>query len=138
MIVFGTPFFNDGWGWGFPFPLLLIGLVVVAIFATRDKRRTGNVPPPPWGSPPPAAPRATAPASGPAPGTTEGTTMSTTDTPTETTTRRPGQLPAAGLPDRLPVGSATAGLDAAAPARRTCRRRGRAAPAWCCSGRPSR
>ncbi len=90
MIVFGTPFFGDGWGFAFPFPLLLVGLVLLAIFATRDKRRTGNVPPPPWGSPPPAAPGAPTPASGPAPGTTEGTTMSTTDTPTETIPYAPG------------------------------------------------
>ncbi len=72
MIVFGTPFFNNGWGFGFPFPLLIIGLVVVAIFVTRDqRRRNAPAPPPPWG--------ASAPSSGPQEGTT---TMSTTDTHT--------------------------------------------------------
>ncbi len=83
MIVFGTPFFNDSWGWGFPFPLLIIGLVVIAIFATRDKRRAGPVPPPPWGSTPPAAPGAPTTASDPATQTTRGSTMSSTDTPTQ-------------------------------------------------------
>jgi phage shock protein PspC (stress-responsive transcriptional regulator) len=78
MIVFGTPFFNNSWGWGFPFPLLIIGLVVVAIFATRDqRRRNAPPPPPPWGGPPPP------PSSAPQ----EGTTMSSpTDTQTDSQT----------------------------------------------------
>ncbi len=77
MIVFGTPFFGNDWGF-FPFPLLLIGLVVLAIFATRDqRRRSGPVPPPPWGSPPPAAPGAPT-TTGPTTwAATEGTTMPT-------------------------------------------------------------
>ena len=85
MIVFGTPFFNDSWGWGFPFPLLVIGLIVFAIFATRDQRRRGPVPPPPWGAAPstPAGPGATPGAPAPSYGPTEGTTMSTTDTHTD-------------------------------------------------------
>src|SRR4051812_15361721 len=54
MIVFGPPFFNNSWGWGSPFPLVIIGLVVVAIFATRDqRRRNAPPPPPPWGQRPP-------------------------------------------------------------------------------------
>lgn len=76
MIVFGTPFFGDNWGFAFPLPIVLIGLVLLAIFATRDQRRRADpVPPPPWGSAPPAAPGASA----PTPGPQEGTTMSTTD-----------------------------------------------------------
>ena len=76
MIVFGTPFFHNSWGIGFPFPLLVIGLVVVAIFATRDqRRRNAPPPPPPWSTATPGAPVAP-----PAP--QEGSTMSSTDTPT--------------------------------------------------------
>ncbi len=87
MIVFGTPFFNDSWGWGFPFPLLIIGLVVVAIFATRDQRRRGGpTPPAPWGTPPANTQTSPAGAPAPAPTSQEGTTMSTTDTPTGTQT----------------------------------------------------
>src|ERR1700712_1674048 len=57
-IVFGTPFLGNGWGNGFPVPLLVIGLVAVALFATRSQRRQsrlGKQPPPPWGSVPFAA-----------------------------------------------------------------------------------
>jgi phage shock protein PspC (stress-responsive transcriptional regulator) len=77
MIVFGTPFVNNSWGFGHVFPLLVVGLVVVAIFATRDqRRRNAPPPPPPWGnavSTPPA----------PAPAPQEGPTMSSTDTHTD-------------------------------------------------------
>ncbi len=70
MIVFGTPFFGNTWGFAFPLPLLVIGLVVLAVFATRDQRhRPPAVPPPPWGSTRTPPPRAE-----------EGTTMTTTDT----------------------------------------------------------
>src|SRR4051812_43611323 len=55
MIVFGTPFFGNDWGF-FPFPLVLIGLVLFAVFATRNRRRrNAPAPPPPWGIAPPNA-----------------------------------------------------------------------------------
>ncbi len=83
MIVFGTPFFNHSWGWGFPFPLLVIGLVVVAIFATRDqRRRNAPPPPPPWGTTA-AATGASSPTSAPTSAPQEGITMSTTGTQTD-------------------------------------------------------
>ena len=37
-MVFGTPFF--GGGWGVPLPLLVLGLVAVAIYATRSQRHS--------------------------------------------------------------------------------------------------
>jgi phage shock protein PspC (stress-responsive transcriptional regulator) len=90
MIVFGTPFFNNSWGWGFPFPLVIIGLVVVAIFATRDqRRRNAPPPPPPWGTPPP-----TAGAPAPSPAAQEGPTMSTTTDPDRTVGYETGYRPA--------------------------------------------
>lgn len=51
-IVFGAPFVGNGWGLGLPLPLIVIGVVVVALFATRDQRRRSprNQPPPPWGA----------------------------------------------------------------------------------------
>ncbi|MCW2847477.1 MAG: PspC protein [Marmoricola sp.] len=85
-VVFGTPFFG-GWSHGFPVPLLVIGLIVVALFATRDQRRQSRRrPPPPWGSVP-------APANAP-----EGTTMTVTDTRPE-----PSQPPPAWLPPTPPA-----------------------------------
>ncbi len=90
MIVFGAPFFNDGWGLGFPLPLIVLGLVLVAVFATRDqRRRTGPPPPPPWGTPVPGASATTNPATYSAPSSAtrspsqEGPAM---DTTTSTTT----------------------------------------------------
>ena len=88
-IVFGSPFFGSGWGQGFPIPLLVIGLIVVALVATRDQRRPWqerNQPPPPWG-PTPGTP----------PNSPEGSTMTTTThgiTPEGTTYTDPGQPPA--------------------------------------------
>jgi phage shock protein PspC (stress-responsive transcriptional regulator) len=70
-VVFGTPFFGGGWDRGFPISLLVIGIVVVAVLATRGQRRPAadrNQPPPPWDSAP-------TPTSSP-----EGPTMSSTDT----------------------------------------------------------
>jgi hypothetical protein len=101
MIVFGTPFVGDNWGFAFPVPLLLIGLVVLAIFATRDqRRRAGPVPPPPWGSAPPAAPGAPTPTYA-----QEGSTMSSTATRTDPytpadwqTAYGTGQQPPAWMP----------------------------------------
>lgn len=59
-VVFGTPFLGNGWGNGFPVPLLVIGIIAIALFATRGQRRETrdrNQPPPPWGSTPaPGAP----------------------------------------------------------------------------------
>ncbi len=90
-VVFGTPFFGNSWGNGFPIPVLVIGFVIVALFATRDQRRQSrnqNQPPPPWGSVP--APTQY----GVAPYAPEGTSMSTsTDTPVEQ-----GQQPPAWMP----------------------------------------
>ncbi|MEO7350489.1 MAG: PspC domain-containing protein, partial [Marmoricola sp.] len=90
-IAFGTPFLGNGWGNGFPIPLLVIGLVAVALFATRSQRsqaRLGNRPPPPWGSVPVSSQTSSATPNSPyAP---EGTTMTaTTDTRVD-----PGQPPA--------------------------------------------
>lgn len=100
-VVFGTPFFgNSGWGGGFPIPVLVIGLVVVALFATRGQRRQArnqNQPPPPWGSVP------TPSQYGAAPYTPEGTSMSTT---TDTRIDPPlgqGQQPPAWMPPTAPT-----------------------------------
>lgn len=41
LIVFGTPFLGDGWGLGLPVPLILVGLVVLAVIATRNQRSEG-------------------------------------------------------------------------------------------------
>ncbi len=94
-IVFGTPFFGNGWGFGFPVPLLIIGLIAFALYATRDRRRqSANRPPPPWGTPPAAA--YTAPL--------EGSTMSDTlvGPPAPTTYGAPGQAPPAWMPPPSP------------------------------------
>ncbi|MEO5651902.1 MAG: PspC domain-containing protein [Marmoricola sp.] len=68
-MVFGTPFF--GGGWGVPLPLLVIGLVAVAIYATRNQRQQAGRPPAPWGA-------ATTSAAARPP---EGTAMTITDPP---------------------------------------------------------
>ena len=91
MIVFGTPFFDNGWGLGFPLPLVLLGLVLVAVFATRDqRRRTGPPPPAPWdAAPAPGSPAAhgSTPQEGPAmntdtsPQTSRGTSTDTAPYP---------------------------------------------------------
>jgi phage shock protein PspC (stress-responsive transcriptional regulator) len=96
-VVFGSPFFGGSWGHGFPLSLLVIGLICVALFATRDQRRQSrNQPPPPWGSVPTAAQQpAQQPYQPPAP---EGTTMTVTDTRTET-----GQQPPAWMPPPPPA-----------------------------------
>jgi phage shock protein PspC (stress-responsive transcriptional regulator)/FtsH-binding integral membrane protein len=103
MIVFGTPFFNDTW---FPFPLLIIGLVVLAVFATRDRRRPGPVPPPPWGgAPTPGATQGTPTGTAPTSTPQEGSTMST-DTHTEPyppTSYQSGQQPPAWMPPPPPT-----------------------------------
>ena len=95
-VVFGTPFFGNSWGNGFPIPVLVIGFVIVALFATRDQRRQSrnqNQPPPPWGSVP--APTQY----GAAPYAPEGTSMSTsTDTRVEQ-----GQQPPAWMPPPAPT-----------------------------------
>ncbi len=52
-VVLGTPFLGGDWDGGFAFPLLVIGLVVVAVLATRGQRGDSSQPPPPWGSTPP-------------------------------------------------------------------------------------
>jgi phage shock protein PspC (stress-responsive transcriptional regulator) len=86
-LVFGAPFFSDGFG--ISFPLLVIGLVVLAVFATRDQRRQApdrNQPPPPWGSTPVP------------PTTPEGSTMTATDTRTD-----PAQPPPAWMPPPTPA-----------------------------------
>lgn len=103
-IVFGTPFFGDHWGYGFPVPLLIIGLIALALYATRDQRRASrdrNQPPPPWGS-------AATPPTTPAP---EGSAMSNTDTtrfepgqqPSQQPGQQPGQPPPAWMPPRPPA-----------------------------------
>ncbi len=92
-VVFGSPFFGGGWGHGFPLSLLVIGLILVALFATRDQRRLNrNKPPAPWGSVPPAAQQPYQP---PAP---EGSTMTITDTRPES-----GQQPPAWMPPPPPA-----------------------------------
>ena len=94
-IVFGTPFFGNGWGFGFPVPLLVIGLIALALYATRDRRRqAANQPPPPWGTPPAAAYAAPL----------EGSTMSDTlvGPATPTTYGSPGQAPPAWMPPPTP------------------------------------
>jgi len=99
-IVFGTPFFGSGWGQGFPISVLVIGLIALALFATRDQRRSSrDQPPPPWGS----VPTTVTPSSAPQ----EGPTMSTTDTPTETYGHQAGyqtsQPPPAWMPPPPPA-----------------------------------
>lgn len=88
-VVFGTPFFGGGWDRGFPFSLLAIGLVVVAVLATRGQRSPGpdrNQPPPPWGSTPTP------------PYSPEGPVMTnTTDTPVDA-----GEQPPAWMPPQPP------------------------------------
>ncbi len=95
-VVFGTPFFGNSWGNGFPIPVLVIGFVIVALFATREQRRQSrnqNQPPPPWGSVP--APTQY----GAAPYAPEGTPMSTsTDTRVEQ-----GHQPPAWMPPPAPT-----------------------------------
>jgi phage shock protein PspC (stress-responsive transcriptional regulator) len=89
-IVFGTPFFGGGWGQGFPISVLVVGLIVLALFATRDQRRSShdrNQPPPPWGSVPAPTP----------PSSPEGNTMTATDTRPD-----PGQPPA-WMPPPVPA-----------------------------------
>lgn len=89
-VVFGTPFFGAGWDQGFPLSILVIGIVVVALLATRGQRRPDtdrNQPPPPWGSTPTP------------PYSPEGPTMSTT---TETRVDA-GQLPPAWMPPQPPA-----------------------------------
>ncbi len=96
-IVFGTPFLGNGWGGGFPVPLLVIGLVAVALYATRSQRsqaRLAKQPPPPWGSVPTTA-------------HPEGSTMTTETMPgspsTSTSTGTdPGQPPA-WMPPPVPA-----------------------------------
>jgi phage shock protein PspC (stress-responsive transcriptional regulator) len=88
MIVFGTPFFGGGWGHGFPISALVIGLIAVALFATRGQRRQPydrNQPPPPWGSVPDSAASASP----------EGTTMTATHV-------EAGQQPPAWMPPPSP------------------------------------
>jgi len=88
-LVFGAPFFGDGFGVSYPlFPILVIGLIGLAIYTTRDQRRQSpdrNQPPPPWGT---SAP----------PTTPEGSTMSVTDTHTDL-----GQQPPAWMPPPTPA-----------------------------------
>jgi phage shock protein PspC (stress-responsive transcriptional regulator) len=58
-VVFGTPFFGGGWHQGFPLSLVVIGIVAVAVLATRGQRNPvadRNQPPPPWGSAPATPP----------------------------------------------------------------------------------
>lgn len=92
--VLSTPFLGDSWGSGFSFPLLAIGLVAIALFATRGQRQQDRTPSQPWdGTPtPPHDPR--------------GTTMATTYAgPTDDT--RPltasGQQPPAWMPPQPPA-----------------------------------
>jgi phage shock protein PspC (stress-responsive transcriptional regulator) len=92
-IVFGTPFLGNSWRWGAPFPLLLVGLVAVAIFATRDQRPDRNQPPPPWGSSP--APTPQTPSYAP-----EGTPMTSTGTYTDPGYQQP---PPAWMPPPAPA-----------------------------------
>jgi phage shock protein PspC (stress-responsive transcriptional regulator) len=85
-VVFGTPFFGAGWHQGFPLSAVVIGIVVVAVLATRGQRNPvadRNQPPPPWGSAPTTPPYSP-----------EGPTMSTTtDTRVDA-----GQQPPAWMP----------------------------------------
>lgn len=99
-LVFGTPFLGDSWGLGFPFPLVIIGVIAVILYLTRDQWRSGagsNVPPPPWGSAPPSA----------TPSAQEGTTsMSVTHPGTPAgppTSGTPGQQPPAWMPPPGPA-----------------------------------
>jgi len=92
-IVFGTPFLGDTWRWGAPFPLLLVGLVAVAIFATRGQRPDRNQPPPPWGSSPAATPQT--PSYAP-----EGNPMTSTGTYTDPGYQQP---PPAWMPPPAPA-----------------------------------
>ena len=95
-IVFGTPFFGNGWGHGFPIPVLVIGVIALALFATRAQRRdrAPDQPPAPWGTVPDPS-RAGLP-----PYATEGTAMTTS---TDTHTRiDPGQPPA-WMPPPVPA-----------------------------------
>ncbi len=92
-LVFGAPFFGDGVGVSYPlFPILVIGLIGLAIYTTRDQRRQSpdrNQPPPPWGT---SAP----------PTTPEGSTMSATDTHTDPV-HQSGQQPPAWMPPPTPA-----------------------------------
>lgn len=88
-MVFGTPFFS---GWGVPLPLLVLGLVAVAIYATRQQHRTPG-PPPAWTAPTPPP---------------EGSTMTLTDQSSGTTGYPPtdpaaGQQPPAWMPPPTPA-----------------------------------
>ena len=94
-IVFGTPFLGDSWRWGAPFPLLLIGLVAVAVFATRAQRPERNQPPPPWGSSPASTPTPQTPSNAP-----EGTPMTSTGTYTDPGYQQP---PPAWMPPPAPA-----------------------------------
>ncbi|MCW2807746.1 MAG: PspC protein [Marmoricola sp.] len=94
-IVFGTPFFGNSWGNGFP--LLVIGVVAIALIATRGQRRQSrlqNQPPPPWGTAPyAAAPSSSGPSSSGPSSAPEGTPMTATDPRVD-----PDQQPPAWMP----------------------------------------
>jgi len=89
-LVFGAPFFANEPGLSFPLiPLLVVGLIGVGIYTTREQRRKSpdrNQPPPPWGTPPT---------------TPEGSTMSDTDTRIDPT--RAAQQPPAWMPPPTPA-----------------------------------
>ncbi len=90
-MVFGTPFFG---GWGVPVPLLVLLLVGVAIYATRQQRKHPG-PPPAWPTSASAAPP-------------EGTTMTVTDQPPgapgyRTTDPAYGEQPPAWGPPSAPA-----------------------------------
>ena len=92
-LVLGTPFFGNDAGLSFPLiPLLVIGLIGLGIYTTREQRRKSpnrNEPPPPWGSTTP-------------PTTPEGSTMSATDTRVDSV-QHTGQQPPAWMPPPPPA-----------------------------------
>ena len=92
-LVLGTPFFGNDAGLSFPLiPLLVIGLIGLGIYTTREQRRKSpnrNEPPPPWGTTTPTT-------------TPEGSTMSTTDTRVDSV-QHTGQQPPAWMPPPPPA-----------------------------------
>jgi phage shock protein PspC (stress-responsive transcriptional regulator) len=100
-IVFGTPWLGNGWGNGFPIPLLVIGLVGVALFATRSQRRRGDPhqPPPPWGTT--TSHPTTGSSTYSSPAAPEGSTMTTPTT--EETRVAHAQQPPAWMPPPVPA-----------------------------------
>ena len=118
-IVFGTPFFGNGWGNGFPIPLLVIGIIALALLPRHPVPSAATAQP--TSRPLRGAPSPTPAHAGVTPYATEGTTMTTTTNGTiDTSDTRvdpfdgPGQPPT-WMPPPVP------GPGASAPASATHR-----------------